>query len=370
MADIGAIGVVAAVDSETGARQGKTGTMRHSIISWDCCYRNFFHTAVALSDQEFDFRDFEVIYVEQRTETASDHFNRHMGLSSLGDVARTLEDRMNIRVIYLGDGPDAPFHWGRAVNLGITASSGEILSIMDGDLLVDRDFLAKLDREHRRSTKAIVNLHRRMLAGPIGVSPDRWMEQVVTFGQCLAACPDANQPLPRSVENYGPMISARREHWEAIHGYDEHPIWSTGLSRIGEDVTRRLEIQLDTRSYLLPGTVCVHPWHPVGFRRDTFAARRMLSLQEELIEWAGQKQASDWRDRLLTAEALYDRNRRFVDSVLASDVAQPSISPNRIRRLTALLSGVAARLLNREFGQIRGQLAAVMRRMLSNRRKG
>jgi hypothetical protein len=356
------------MDSETGTNRGKTGTMRHSIISWDCCYRNFFHTAVALSDQEFDFRNFEVIYVEQRTKTASDRFNREMGLSSLGDVARTLEDRMNLRVIYLGDGPDTPFHWGRATNLGITASSGEIISIMDGDLLVDRDFLSKLDIEHRRSSKAVVNLHRLMLAGPIGVSRDRWMEQDVTFDRCLDACPDRNQPLPGSVQNYGPMISARREHWESIHGYDEHPIWSTGLSRIGEDVTRRLEIRLDTRSYLLPSTVCVHPWHPVGFRRDTFAARRMLSLQEELVEWAGHNQESDWRERLPTAEALYRRNRRFVDSVLASDVAQPSISPNRIKRLTALFSGVAAKLLNREFDQIRGQLATVLRRMFSDAR--
>jgi hypothetical protein len=174
--------------------------------------------------------------------------------------------------------------------------------------------------------------------------------------------------LPGSVQNYGPMISARREHWQSIHGYDEHPIWSTGLSRIGEDVTRRLEIRLDTRSYLLPSTVCVHPWHPVGFRRDTFAARRMLSLQEELIEWAGRNQASDWRDRLPTAEALYGRNRRFVDSVLASDVAQPSIRPNRIRRLSASLSGLAARLLGGEFRQIRGELGSLVRRMLSDRR--
>jgi glycosyltransferase involved in cell wall biosynthesis len=342
--------------------------VRHSIISWDCCYRNFFHTAFSLSDQEFDFDNFEVIYVEQRTKAASDRFNRQVGLSSLGDVVRTLEDRMNIRVLYLGDGPDTPLHWGRAVNLGIQASRGEIISVMDGDLLVDRDLLSRLDREYLKSSNVIVNLHRRMVRRAFGAPRDRWTEQRVTFDACLDACPDRDQPLPDHVQNYGPMISARREHWDSIGGYDEHRIWSTGLSRIGEDVTRRLEIQLDARSHLLPDTVCVHPWHPVGFRRDTFAARRMLSLQGDLIEWARSNKVSDWKDRGATTEALYGRNRRFIERVLKSDVAEPSVTPTRLKRMRAWLSGIAARLLNREFRQLRGELASAVRNMLSGNR--
>lgn len=339
--------------------------MRHSIISWDCCYRNFFHTALALAEQDFDIDSFEVLYVEQRTKSASDRFNRQAGLASLGDVVTALQDRMNIRALYLGDGPERPLHWGRAVNLGIRKSRGDVISVMDGDLLVGRDFLAKLDDEHHRSPTAVINLHRRMVPGPIGVTRDRWTDQSASFDACLDACPDRDQPLPAEVQNYGPMISARREHWRAIAGYDEHRIWSTGLSRIGEDVTARLGIHLAVRERLLPGTVCVHPWHPVGFRRDTLAARRMLSLQGALIDWARTNQASGWTDRRATADALYCQNRRFIDRVLKSDVAEPSSTPTRLKRMNARFSGVAAKLLNREFHEIRGELGTAVRNMLS-----
>jgi hypothetical protein len=342
--------------------------MKHSIISWDCCYRNFFHTAFALSDQDFNVDDFEVIYVEQRTQAASDRFNRQFGLSPLSDVVKALEDRMNARALYLGDGPETPLHWGRAVNLGIGASRGEVVSVMDGDLLVERDFLARLDQEHSKSSKAIVNLHRRMVPKPIGVSTVHWTEQRVTFDACLDACPDRDQPLPSSANNYGPMISARREHWEAVGGYDEHRIWSTGLSLLGADVTSRLEIRVDSTAHLLPDVVCVHPWHPVGFRRDTLSARRILSLQGELIESAKTNRVSNWNDRLATTEAVYGKNRRLIQRVIRSDAAQPSATPTRLKRTMGWLSRTAARLLNREFRQIRGELGNAVRSRLPGNR--
>jgi hypothetical protein len=342
--------------------------VRHSIISWDCCYRNFFHTAQALAEQEFDIDAFEVIYVEQRTMTASDAFSRSLGLAALGDVVKTLEGRINIRALYLGDGPNVPFHWGRAVNAGIEASRGEIISVMDGDLLVQPNFLSKLDNEHRRVPKSVVNLHRRMVPAPIGVSRDRWTEQQVSFSTCLDACPDRDQPPPERPNNYGPMISARREHWAAINGYDEHPIWGSGLSLLGTDVTRRLEIEVGVTSHLLPDTVCVHPWHPVGFQRHTLAARRILSLQERLVEWSLSNKMSDWRDRLAFANAVYGANRRFVDNVMASDVAQPSVTPNRSSRMKAWTSGFAARLVNGEFREIRGDVRRALRTALPRRR--
>jgi hypothetical protein len=52
------------------------------------------------------------------------------------EVVDGLKDHMSIRVLYLGDGPDIPSHWGRAVNPGIQASRNEIISVMDGDVLV------------------------------------------------------------------------------------------------------------------------------------------------------------------------------------------------------------------------------------------
>jgi hypothetical protein len=342
--------------------------MRHSFISWDCCYRNFFHTMFALSEQDFDPDRLEVIYVEQRTRAQSDEFNRRLGLPSLGDTAKSLENSLNVRVLYLGDARNVPFHWGRAVNLGIASADGDVISVMDGDLLVERDFVSRLDKEHSKDAGAIVNLHRRMVPAPIGVSRERWTQQQPTFAACLAACPDRDQALPTAVQNYGPLISARRAHWEAIGGYDEHKIWSTGLSRIGEDVTKRLEAHLDTASHLLPETVCVHPWHPVGFRRDTFAARRMLSLQGALIQWACRNSISSWKDRLQVTQRTYDENRRFVDAVLRSEVANPSVRPSRLTVAREWVSGIAAKLMNREFRQLQGEVGQALRRFATPNR--
>lgn len=335
--------------------------MRHTVISWDCCYRNFFHTAIAMAEQHYDRDAFEVIYVEQRTRASSDRVNHEAGLPSLGDVTRNLEDRLSIKAIYLGDDDDEPFHWGRAVNRGIVEARGRIVSVMDGDVLVDRDFLSKLEDAHAQSENMVLNLHRRMVPEPVGVTRKRWIEQRVDFDSCLEACPDRHEPLPAVANNYGPMISARRDHWDAIEGYDEHPIWSTGLSRVGEDTTKRLETAVGGTSRLLPDTVCVHPWHPVGFRRDTFAARRILALQGRLIGWAKEHGEPSWKDRLPLTSVLYEENRVFVDRMLRSDVAFPSALRSRPSRVAAWVSGVGARVRNREFRELRGQLGTAVR---------
>jgi hypothetical protein len=341
--------------------------VKHSVLSWDCCYRNFFHTAEAFAHQTFASSDFEVIYVEQRTEAASDAHNHGLGLPSLREVVSSLADRIGIRVLYLGDDANTPFHWGRAVNAGIKVSSGAIISVMDGDLLLEPEFLSKLDRYHAHNPASVVNLHRRMVPFPIGVPRDRWTEQRVTFDACLAACPDRDQPLPAAPNNYGPMISAHREHWVAIGGYDENPIWGSGLSLLGTDVTRRLEIEVNAGSRLLPDTFCVHPWHPVGFQRHTLAARRILALQQSLIDWTIANRQSDWRKRQDVTTALYEANRRFIDRVMRSDIAFPSISPGVPSRIFAWASGSVGRLVNREFGDLRGDISTALKNVLARR---
>jgi hypothetical protein len=268
---------------------------------------------------------------------------------------------MNIRALYIGDGPNAPFHWGRAVNAGMEASRGQVISVMDGDLLLEGDFLQKLDNEHATGRVSVLNLHRRMVPRPIGVPRTRWTEQQIDFAACLASCPDRDDPLPDRPNNYGPMISARREHWNAINGYDDHPIWGSGLSLLGTDATRRLEIRTGVESRLLPGTVCVHPWHPVGFQRTTLGARRILSLQETLVKWAVEHQAGDWKERRPFARLLYDQNRKFVNRVMRSPVAYPSSMPTPTRRMVAWLSASTVRLARGEFRELRKDVEQALR---------
>jgi glycosyltransferase involved in cell wall biosynthesis len=322
--------------------------VKHSIISWDCSFRNFYHLIDGLLAQKYDRDKFEFIYVEQRSREVADAFNHKLGLKSLWDRYQEVKNSINLRVIYLNDPLNIPYHVGRAVNKGIEEAKGEIISVMDGDLLVPPDFLVKLERYHRKQGTAIVNLMRHTCSRPVGVDKAHWTKQIIDFERCLEVCPTRNDPIPRKVENKGPLISARREFWEAIGGYDIHPIWSTGVSRIGQDVTARLEIFTGVQSTTLPKCLAVHPWHPQGFLRETISSQRMLSLHSELIDWAHSYRQPSWKKRLSYTEQLYLKNKKFVDKMIYSDLKQPgnqNIDPTSLKMRCSILIGKASNML-------------------------
>ena len=75
--------------------------MKHSIISWDCSYRNFFHLIDSLNQQNYDKNEFEIIYVEQRDQNTADFYNHKLGLKALSDKANEYKNKLNLKVIYL-----------------------------------------------------------------------------------------------------------------------------------------------------------------------------------------------------------------------------------------------------------------------------
>ncbi len=259
--------------------------VKHSIILWDCCYRNFFHLTGSLAVQDFPRDAYEIIWVEQRSRAESDHFNHRLGLKSLGDTVAQHAGNCQARVLYLNQPASQPYHLGMAVNAGIRAASGDLLTSMDGDMLVRADFLACLTRAHDE-LGCVLNLERRRAAHAVGVAPERWTEGVIDFDRCLAASPQAGNPIPGTVKNKGPCISAPCAWWEAVDGYDEHDLWSTGISRAGQDVNARLDLFAGRPARALPGQVAVHPWHPHGLDRNGDAENIVFAAQKRLIDWS------------------------------------------------------------------------------------
>jgi hypothetical protein len=276
----------------------------------------------ALLVQEYDRDQFELIFVEQRTKEVADAYNHKLGLKSLWDSYEEVKDRMNIQVVYLGDALSITYHLGRCNNSGIELAKGETISIMDGDMLLPPDFLNQLE-EYHRSGAGVVNIARRMAREPVGVPFERWTEGIIDFDRCLEVCDDAHFPLPRTVENKGPMISAHRSAWKAINGYDEHVIWSTSLSRLGQDATARLEMFCQVESTALPDCFAVHPYHPAGFSRRTLDSVRLLSIQADLIDWARKHNAISWKERTAVVIEVYERNKRFVERLHADRLSGP-----------------------------------------------
>ena len=217
--------------------------MRHSIVSWDCTYRNFFHLIDGLLAQKFPRDEYELIFVEQRNKRESDEFNHGIGLRSLWDRYEEVKNKLNIQVVFLEEAREIPYHLGKCNNEGIRRSTGEIITVMDGDQLLPPNFLESLTNYHEKITNAVVNIHRRSALYPVGVNTfSDWTKAVIDFNRCLKACPDRFSPLTPTVNNMGPMISARRQYWEAIQGYDTGDVWASVLSKSGLDVNVRLEI--------------------------------------------------------------------------------------------------------------------------------
>jgi len=311
--------------------------MIHSIISWDCSYRNFFYLIDGLLDQDYNRDEFELIYVEQRTEEVANNYNHKLGLKSLRDRYEEVKDQMNIQVVYLEHDDEVPYHLGKCNNKGIEIANGEIISVMDGDLLLSSNFLTMLEEYHNQ--KAVINLFRYMASSPVGVEEEKWTQGVISFKDCLELCPNRNDSIPNTTSNKGPLISARKEYWEAVNGYDLHSIWSTGLSRLGQDVNARLEIAIGMQSFALPDAFAVHPYHPAGFRRNEFKSQKLLDLQQQLINWAVRNKEPSWKARTSYTKKLYNINRIFVDEMVYSDF--PSLPcTSEVKIATSMLKKV------------------------------
>lgn len=313
--------------------------MIHSVICWDCSFRNFFHTIDGLVSQDFDRDQFELIYVEQRSRSYADSFNHSENLKSLWDRYQEVKDTIDIKVIYLDQPESIPYHLGITVNKALPICSGKIISVMDGDLLLPSDFLSQLQRYHGEEKVAIVNLARHMASKPVGVSYENWKGAEINYSKCLAECPSRDEIIPKTISNKGPLISAHRDYWDEVNGYDEHLLWSTGITRLGQDVTKRLEILTGVESTALPGKFCVHPWHPIGFRRDALTSQRMLEHHQSIISWTEEHQEYDWRKRLAITNMIYDTNKSFFDRAIFSDLSTPGQQDKKTTNLFNVLVG-------------------------------
>lgn len=304
----------------------------HSVLIWDCAFRDFFHTVHSLAGQTYASSAFEVIAVEQRSRELSDTRSHSKGLPSLHDTWATFGDRINIQVVYMDEPVTIPYHLGRTLNVGIGHAEGKYISVMDADMLFPPNFLSSLDHFHEAAHNRIANLFRHMADEPVDAGYAEWHDQDFSYDAVLRACPTKDAPIPSHVTNKGPLISAHVDLWNSVRGYDEHPIWSTGVSRLGQDVNKRMEIAGGKESNTLKGCAAVHPWHPMGFRRDTLASTRLLRLQQSLIDWAVKREKANWKNRIAQTRRAYERNRRFVDHMIHSHLGDPGSPEAREER--------------------------------------
>jgi hypothetical protein len=187
---------------------------------------------------------------------------------------------------------------------------------MDADVLVPREFLRVLDRAHARG-KHVANMFRAEAPRPCGVGFEDWVHQVVDYESVLAISPSGKLPIPDTVSNKGPLISARREHWQAIAGYDPHRLFSTGYTLFGRDVSLRLRLLLGPVERALP-IRCVHPWHPNDLRRSEEIFQVLWNVQSLVMGWSQREKVFDVRSRAPITDALYEEHREALELAIAT----------------------------------------------------
>ena len=207
--------------------------LRTSVILVDGMFRESFHAVSFLQAQTLAAEHYEVLWVE--------YFDRVRP-----ELTAAAAQRDNCRVITLGQ--KAPYHASTCFNAGISAASGELVVIVDGDLCFDANFLESLVTEHERNDRLACYVQRYN-------EPRR--------GDTGSPCLDRLKDVARLNEPYnsGACLSVRKRWLCHINGFDEHPLWASGYHRNDLDVyTRLVAAGLDVLWH--PRLRVYHPWHP------------------------------------------------------------------------------------------------------------
>ncbi len=151
---------------------------KHSIISWDCSFRNFFHLISSLENQDYDLSNVEFIFIEQRSQSVADEICRTVATLPINEVVRRYTKKLQVQICYLEEADSEPYHPGRLLNRGIELAKGAYISTMDADILVPNNFFKVLDMVHARGD-VVVCMHRYTAAYPCGVLFENWTNQII-----------------------------------------------------------------------------------------------------------------------------------------------------------------------------------------------
>lgn len=289
--------------------------IKHSIVTWDSSFRNFFHLLPSLSEQDYDLDNIEVIFVEQRSESTAQAVADAFGVSSVFQLCDTLRNRLNVRILCMNEPESEPYHPGRLLNAGLLEAQGEIVSTMDADILVTRDFLRVLDQVHAADPMVVANLYRYTADRPCGVSRKNWTRQIIDYELIRNTCPNGMSPIPDFVQNKAPLLSARREHWQAIHYYDSHRVFSTAYTLFGRDIAMRFRLLLGETEQVLP-VASVHPWHPTELSRGQDIYQILFSVQDALIKWSEDNRCFDVEKRKAVSDVLYKKYQDAIETAI------------------------------------------------------
>lgn len=203
-----------------------------SIICWDAGFREHADAVFSALRQDYPSDRIEVIWVDY-------HDTLHP------DVHRISDPRL--RSMVLGMSRDKQYSVGTCINRALSVSRGEIIFVLDGDVVFPDSLVRTGVEEHRNRNDLALYFYR--LDEPGGAAPvERTLEGLREV--CRLEYP----------ENYGGGLSVRRENILAVNGYEEHELFSgTGA------VSRDLAMRFKAKGFAIkwhPEAFLFHGWHP------------------------------------------------------------------------------------------------------------
>ena len=209
-----------------------------SIVTWDGGFRESYHTVDCV--QQFDYpRDqYDFTWVE-----------------FYGELNPVLEQKLdaspNCRGLCLNG--EGQWHVGRCMNAGIAATPGELLVLIDGDVVLEPDALHRVAEAHSGAPTAAIFVRR-------------WDESQQDHNGSV----DLERLRARSkltvATNYGGCLIAPRTLIAKIGGYEEHAVFA-GPGMISGELAVRLR---NAAAPIIwhPTLRVYHPWH-AGTRPPT-----------------------------------------------------------------------------------------------------
>ena len=215
-----------------------------SIITWDASFREAYHAVDFMSRINYPRDKFDVTWVEY-----------------YGPARDALEQKSttvsNLKLICLN--ASEQWHAGRCLNAGIRSTSGDLLVLIDGDVVLEETFLRQAADVHASHSLAAVYARRWDEPGEAASSNS------LNIDHLKAVCrPDVNP-------NFGGCLIISRKTLERVGGYEEHPVFGGPGVVSGELAVRIRNAGIPV---LWPPTLRVfHPWHS-GTLPDTDTAQQ------------------------------------------------------------------------------------------------
>lgn len=243
----------------------EAGKPKISVIMVDGSHRQHFLGVDTFAGQAFHPEEYELVWVEFYATVSP-------------ELAEKIRQNRLFSVLTLNR--TGTYHSSYCFNAGIEAARGDLLVIIDADVLVEPDFLETVWKEHQLNEKLVMYVFRYDEPKKARQGP-----REMTLQHLRSACVLSNP------SNFGGCLTVRKKWLYSINGYEQHPVLGTHYHANGLDVYTRLK-NLGLHIMWHPTLRLYHPWHPhlPGYQ-EAYKMQRVLiryrALERDILAYQG-----------------------------------------------------------------------------------